>query len=713
MDKYIHITNCNCISDALIKIVENSLNIKYGPNGTGKTTISEAIFAHANEKTDRLAKLKPYGSNDDCQPIVNNSDFHVVRVFDENYVNSYLFQGSEFFTDSFQVFLRSEECDTLVAQIEELLGELQNLITAFDEIQNLREFLPKYLDAVKATDGIVHRRGGVAEFINGNGGGFNHYFELESYKPFYTRDLPIVSKWAKWRNDGIKQMHGDKCPFCMGVLPGSINRENTIISRVFKNSALSVSSAVLDYLQQGIENGYILADTVDVIKGYIGDSTKSDELYAELQTLTKETDYLYKKIERICSFKPMNVTHDELVNLEKSLSELAIEERHLQSFYSTELIKTLIHNVSTKVDYLIGKTGRLKGLFFRHEKKLNELIAQRRDDINQFFALAGFPYNFCLQKDGEKRAKAYLVPVEYNQEIVVEPQNRLSWGEKNAFSLVMFMFEAISDNADLIVLDDPISSFDEKKKFAIIRRLFDNQKLSFRDKTVLMLTHDFQPLIDYVHGSFFSRYGLTTPVNASLLQNIEGVISELAISKEDLKNTVELTKEIVLSQNESMPVRIVNLRKYIELTKSDFRTSAIYEVLSNVIHGRLVPMDKNENELSEILINQGMTEISQFIPDKSYSELIAETETRVLISEMDSGNLYHRIISIRLLFERVEGALSLLRKKYPAACKYVNETNHIENDYIFQLDPRKYFSIPDYYTNQIDSFIHEYQSTFI
>ena len=51
-----------------------------------------------------------------------------------------------------------------------------------------------------------------------------------------------------------------------------------------------------------------------------------------------------------------------------------------------------------------------------------------------------------------------------------------------------------------------ISAFDEKKKFAIIRRLFDNKKLSFRDKTVLMLTHDFQPIIDYVHGSFFSRY---------------------------------------------------------------------------------------------------------------------------------------------------------------------------------------------------------------
>ena len=104
MDKYIQITNCNCVSEAIIKIVENSLNIKYGPNGTGKSTISEAIFAHANEKTDRLAKLKPYGSDDDCQPTVNNPYFQTVRVFDENYVNSYLFQGVNFSMIHFRYF---------------------------------------------------------------------------------------------------------------------------------------------------------------------------------------------------------------------------------------------------------------------------------------------------------------------------------------------------------------------------------------------------------------------------------------------------------------------------------------------------------------------------------------------------------------------------------------------------------------------------------
>ena len=707
MDKYIRVKNCNCISDATIEIVEKSLNIKYGSNGTGKSTISEAIYAQANNETDRLKDFKPYGSNDNSQPTVDNPYFHVVKVFNEDYVNSYLFQGDEFLDDSFQVFLKSDKCDSLAAQIERMLEELQDLINNIDAIHNLRTFLPQYTAAVKASDGTVSRRGGVAEFVNGNGGGFNHYSELKAYKPFYSRDLPSVAKWAKWRNDGIKQMCGNDCPFCTNILPSSIRSQNEIISKVFKNSALSVANAVLEYVQQAVDQGYILPDAVDVLESYIGDNTKADELYAELQMLAKETDYLYKKIEKICMFKPMNVTHAQLVNLEQSLSELVIEERQLQSFYATDLIKKLIYHVSDKINALKGKTGQLKGLFLQHEKKLDELIAQRQDDINQFFTIAGFPYNFCLEKDGEKHAKAYLVPCEFQKEMVVDPKNRLSWGEKNAFSLVMFMFEAISDNADLIVLDDPISAFDEKKKFGIIRRLFDNKKDSFKEKTVLMLTHDFQPIIDYVHGNFFTRYGLITPVHASFIQNIEGSICESPITMNDLKNTVELTKDIVMSSNASMAVKIVNLRKYVELTKPEFGTSAIYEVLSNVIHGRQNPIYKDGQEISADVLEQGMREVSQYIPNKSYTDLINGTSTEILISSMSSDDLYHRIISIRLLFERVEGTLSLLRKKYPAACKFVNETNHVENDYIYQLDPRKYFGIPNYYLQQIENFIDE------
>ena len=105
MDKYIRVKNCNCISDATIEIVEKSLNIKYGSNGTGKSTISEAIYAQANNETDRLKDFKPYGSNDNSQPTVDNPYFHVVKVFNEDYVIPICFKEMSFLMIHSRFFL--------------------------------------------------------------------------------------------------------------------------------------------------------------------------------------------------------------------------------------------------------------------------------------------------------------------------------------------------------------------------------------------------------------------------------------------------------------------------------------------------------------------------------------------------------------------------------------------------------------------------------
>lgn len=167
------------------------------------------------------------------------------------------------------------------------------------------------------------------------------------------------------------------------------------------------------------------------------------------------------------------------------------------------------------------------------------------------------------------------------------------------------MFQAISENADLIVLDDPITAFEKDKKFAIIRRLFDNKKDSFKGKTVLMLTHEIQPVIDYIYGDFFKKYGLETPVSARLIQKEGGSIKEYEIEKEDLLNSVELAKKIAKDATYNMAVRVVNLRKYIEMTDSNFAASPIYEVLSNIIHGRTEPTDKEGVALELTVLSEG------------------------------------------------------------------------------------------------------------
>lgn len=521
-----------------------------------------------------------------------------------------------------------------------------------------------------------------------------------------------VTKWAKWRNDGIKQMHGDNCPFCADKLKEEIEKENKVISKVFKNSALATANAVLEYLREAVAKNYINSDAVAALQEYISSVGKEDSLVSELQSLGTETEYLYKKIEKICQFRPMNVTHEQLENIDNNLNEMYIDKRQINKFYSTDIICEMVDEVENKINNLKANTGKLRGLFIQHEKKMEALITKRKDDINQFFLLAGFPYKFEIRTDGENKAVSYLSPINTADIKVLEPDTHLSWGEKNAFSLVMFMFEAISENADLIVLDDPITSFDKDKKFAVIRRLFDNQKVSFRDRIVLMVTHDMQPLIDYVHKDFFKRMGLTTPVKANYLLNENGIVSEYEILGDDLLNTVELTKSIANDPNRSMAVRIANLRKYIELTKPGFAESDIYEVLSNIIHGRRNPtFSDGETVLEEDVKVNGMNEIENYLGLSSYDDIIEVVNSEKLFDALAASDNYEKTVTVRLLFERYEGLLAKLKKKYPAACKFVNETNHIENDYIFQLNPFKFFQIPQFYLSELEAFLEDEKDT--
>ena len=710
----IGIKNCNCIKEANIKIEEGTLNIKYGSNGTGKSTISKAIFLKTHGNNSELQSLQPYGANETEKPEVNGVTFNKVMVFDESYVNSYLFKEKSFLENSFRVFLKSEECEKLAGDIAELLSELQGIFQQNEAIQNIRAFLPKYAETVKYSDGEISKKGGVGEFLKGNGAGFDKYDELKGYKSFYDRDMISVTKWAKWRNDGIKQMHGENCPFCADKLKKEIDKENEVISKVFKNSALSTANAVLEYLHEAVAKNYINQDAISVLQEYISSTGKEDSLVSELKSLGTETEYLYKKIEKICLFRPMNVTHEQLENIDNNLNEMYIDKRQINKFYSTELIYEMVDEVENKINNLKVNTGKLRGLFVQHEKKMEALISKRKDDINQFFLLAGFPYKFEIIPDGENKAISYLSPINTEDIKVSDPDTHLSWGEKNAFSLVMFMFEAVSEKADLIVLDDPITSFDKDKKFAVIRRLFDNQKVSFRDKTVLMVTHDMQPLIDYVHNDFFKRMGLTTPVKAKYLLNENGTINEYEILRDDLLNTVELTKLIANDLNRSMAVRIVNLRKYIELTKPGYSESDIYEVLSNIIHGRkIATLPDGETMLDELVKASGMAEIQSYLGLFSYDDIIENVSSEILFDALASADNYEKTVTARLLFERYDGLLSKLKKKYPAACKFVNETNHVENDYIFQLDPFKFFQIPQFYLSEIETFLENEKETII
>ena len=128
----INIKNCNNIKTADIRVEKNALNIKYGMNGTGKSTIAKAI-----EKRDDLAELRTFGSELEPEIIISES-ISKVEVFNNDFINRIIFNGSQVIDNGFEVFVKTDEYDKKRKEITDILSKLNRETFKDEIINNLR-----------------------------------------------------------------------------------------------------------------------------------------------------------------------------------------------------------------------------------------------------------------------------------------------------------------------------------------------------------------------------------------------------------------------------------------------------------------------------------------------------------------------------------------------------------------------------------------------
>lgn len=308
-----------------------------------------------------------------------------------------------------------------------------------------------------------------------------------------------------------------------------------------------------------------------------------------------------------------------------------------------------------------------------------------------------------LDENGQAIATLQYI---HNKKLVEVDKIRkhLSWGERNAFSLVLFMFYAISENAKLIVLDDPISSFDTNKKYAIIHRMFSKQSgilpRSFYKKTVLMLTHDFEPIIDFGVVGKLPEDAL----NSKFIKNNQGILTEKVIDyKQDIKPVVQALAAYIKDDALGIVHRIAFLRKYYEHNGIENHKEA-YDVLSSLIHGREQCKYVNNSEMPQAEIQKGCTEIKKWIQSFDYAELYKNVYNEEKLAELyfAETNDYLKIQLFRALFE-VNPSKEI--KEEDVLVKFINESYHIENDYAYYLDMVKFETVPEYIVKAIDDYM--------
>ena len=95
--------------------------------------------------------------------------------------------------------------------------------------------------------------------------------------------------------------------------------------------------------------------------------------------------------------------------------------------------------------------------------------------------------------------------------------------------------------------------------------------------------------------------------------------------------------------------------------------------------------------------------------DFDYDLVLAKMNDSQLLIDFSNVIPFAQIIIARVWMERDNGQrLDRLKDVYPELCKYINESNHIENDYIFQLNPMELPEIPQGYLVKLVRFIEAY-----
>ncbi|EQB39410.1 hypothetical protein M947_05300 [Sulfurimonas hongkongensis] len=680
---------CNSIETGEINIADNSLNIKYGINGTGKSTISKAIEYYVidkNNSSNELLKLKPFkyrDNPDENNPEVSGLDsINNVAIFNEDYINQYVFQPNEVLKNSFDILINDEAYQTGMLEINELIKDISKTFEDNQDIEIMLNDLNELLESFGKAKGLAKS----SSFFKAVGKGNpveNIPNELTVYKDFIQHDSN--TKWLKWQMTGKDYLNiSDCCPYCTS---SDIEEKKETIEAV----ATKYDSKLIEHLNK-------IITTISKLKEYFTVDT-----YDKIIEISKSVDGLQKEQEAFILEirEQINTLIDKLQNVKKlgfqSLKDFEKVDEIIKTFkidlsymahLNTDVTKEKILKINNSLDEILEKSGQLQGKVNIQKRRVKETIEKHKEDINTFLKYAGYNYFIDIKEDANNSSyKMQLIHNDFVESDIDNAKNHLSFGEKNAFALILFMYEVLKNNSDLIILDDPISSFDKNKKFAIMEMLFRGEK-SFRDKTILMLTHDFEPIVDIIfhHPDIFNAVN----PSANYLENIEGILIEKLITKSDIRTFIDIAEENISNLSEQIN-KLIYLRRLYEITNNK---GLGYQLLSNLFHKRETPIYKSSSDdrnMTEEEIEKATEEITAKIEEEfCYLSCFQNVNNNDEMKRVynNSTNNYEKLQIYRILFNE-NNDNRVIRK-------FVNETFHIENDYIYQLNPFQYQTIPHY-----------------
>lgn len=215
----ITVKNCNNIDEGRINILEGALNIKYAVNGTGKSTISKALQAFIEDDDEQKKNLIPFkyvqAPKDHMPDVSGYEQIHRVAIFNEKYVQDYVYQPTELIKNSFEIFIKSPDYDRHIQEIENLLKAISVTFQKHPELEELIQNFTQFLDGFGRAKSGYSTAGAIGKGIGKGNKITNIPVGLEPYKPYLSSNTNV--KWIKWQLEGKTYLDmAEQCPYCSG-----------------------------------------------------------------------------------------------------------------------------------------------------------------------------------------------------------------------------------------------------------------------------------------------------------------------------------------------------------------------------------------------------------------------------------------------------------------------------------------------------------------
>lgn len=705
----IRIQNCNNIISSEIEIEPEYLNIILAPNGTGKSTIAKALFLNA--APDGLLSLKTFGSTLDPS-ISFDKEFSKVVLFNDDYVKNFLFNNEEVIPGSYDIFIKTKEYERALFELDKLFKGFGASLFYNTKLNNFYDLLKDIAKKIKlSSKENITKTGVVKSILQKKNYHFNFPPNLSKFRSFVENEKVI--EWIDWKHQGHGFDSLGKCPFCADQLVADYESEKKEFSEVFSKLDTEYIKQFEKKLQE--MRVYLNREKYLFLQRCLHQDISNDDINSSFTCFIKEVKRMTEKIDNIRSFQMWKIDKKRVQDFNEYLVELKINLASFD-FFRSKKTSSIMSPLDKKIDELISKTQILLSEINRINSTLTYTAEKAQKDINSFLENSGINYEIEIIRVGDKESQTRLKYIDRNKQNhdVTQIQSHLSWGERNAFALILFMHTAISQQADLIILDDPVSSFDDEKKYAIINRLFTNKgngkHNSFCGKTVLMLTHDIEPLIDFLLKKKLNKQ----KIRAHYMINNDGSVKEKEIFSENILSQQQLNWNILIDDNVYITNRLIALRKFIEYQPEpkSRKHQYAYHIISSLLKEKPNPDikvgHKQFKNLTKYQTKIGTLFIKSLINSFDYqNQLLDFSNPQKIVEEYRKEKCsYFKLQLFRIILnfdnnnKRIEND-SLLN--------FINETYHIENDFFYTIDFTKFDIVPNFIILKCSYFIdHQY-----